>query len=88
MIIQAELSLYALKTKELATSIESFLQALAQKGISIEPGPMSTIVAGESSAVFQAISKGFEKAAQQQEIVLIAKISNACPLDLKERKNN
>ena len=88
MKIQAELSLYPLKTKELAPSIESFLRALSRKGSSIDPGPMSTIVAGESKEVFRAISKGFEKVAKRDEIVLIAKVSNACPLSQKESKSN
>ena len=88
MKIQAELSLYPLKTKELSPSIESFLRAIARKDISIDPGPMSTIVTGESRAVFRAISKGFEKVAKGDEIVLIAKVSNACPLNRKESKSN
>ena len=88
MKIQAELSLYPLKTKELAPSIESFLRAIARKGISVDPGPMSTIVTGESRAVFRAISKGFEKVAKGDEIVLIAKVSNACPLNRKESKSD
>jgi len=71
MRIQAELSLYPLRTKELAPSIEAFLRPLARKGISIDAGQMSTIVSGESRAVFRAISKGFEKVAKLNEIVLI-----------------
>ena len=88
MKIQAELSLYPLKTKEIAPSIESFLRTIARKGISIDPGSMSTVVAGESGAVFQAIAKGFEKVAKRDEIVLIAKVSNACPLSRKESKSS
>jgi uncharacterized protein YqgV (UPF0045/DUF77 family) len=83
MKIQAELSLYPLKTKELAPSIEDFLRVLAREGISIDTGPMSTVVSGESRAVFQAISESFEEVAEPKEIVLIAKFSNACPLSRK-----
>ena len=71
MKIQAELGLYPLKTKGLAPSIKAFLRALAQKDISIDQGPMSTVVSGESRAVFRAISKGFKKFAKRDEIVLI-----------------
>ena len=88
MKIQAELSLYPLKTKELAPSIEAFLRALARKGISIDPGPMGTVVSGESRTVFRVISKGFEKVAKRDEIVLIAKFSNACPLSQEESGTN
>jgi len=88
MKIQVELSLYPLRTEELAPSIEAFLRTVAQKGISIDPGPMSTVVSGESRAVFRAISKGLEKVAKGDEIVLIAKFSNACPLSQKENRSN
>ena len=88
MKIQAELSLYPLKTKELDSSIEAFLRALARKGISVDPGPMSTVVSGESRAVFRGISKGFEKLVKRDEIVLIAKVSNACPLSQKDNRSN
>ena len=63
MKIQAELSLYPLRTMELALSIESFLPGLVRKDISIDPRPMSTMVAGESRAVFRSISKGFVQVA-------------------------
>lgn len=88
MKIQVELSLYPLKTKELASSIEAFLRALDRKGISIDPGPMSTVISGESWPVFRAISKSFEKLAKREDLVLIAKFSNACPLSRKENRSN
>lgn len=88
MKIQAELSLYPLKTKELAPLIEAFLRALDRKGISIDPGPMSTVASGESEALFQAISESFEEVAELSEITLIAKFSNACPLSRKENMSN
>ena len=88
MEIQAELSLYPLKAEEISSSIDDFLRALAQKGISIDPGPMSTIASGESGTLFRAISEGFEEVAELNEIVLIAKSSNACPLSRKENRSN
>jgi uncharacterized protein YqgV (UPF0045/DUF77 family) len=88
MKIQAELSLYPLRTRELAPSIESFLRGLARKDISIDPGPMSTIVAGESKAVFRAISEAFDQVAKGDEVVLIAKVSNACPFSQEESKSS
>jgi uncharacterized protein YqgV (UPF0045/DUF77 family) len=88
MKIQAELSLYPLKTEEISSSIDDFLRALAQKGISIDPGQMSTVASGESGALFRAISESFEEVAELNEIVLIAKFSNACPLSRKEIRSN
>jgi len=40
---------------------------------------MSTFVTGEEPVVFESLQKAFEKLAQRYEIVLTAKISNACP---------
>jgi len=40
---------------------------------------MSSLIAGESQVVFEKLQKAFEKLAQRYEIVLTAKISNACP---------
>jgi len=88
MKIQAELSLYPLKTEGLASLIEDFLQGLPQKGLSVNTGAMSTVVSGESGALFRAISESFEKVAKLNEIVLIAKFSNACPLSREGNRTN
>ena len=40
---------------------------------------MSSFVAGDSQSVFESLQKAFERLAQRYEIVLTAKISNACP---------
>lgn len=86
--IQAELSLYPLKTEEPASLIEDFLQGLSQRGLSINTGEMSTVVSGESGALFRAISESFEKVAKLNEIVLVAKFSNACPLSREGNRTN
>ena len=88
MKLQAELSLYPLRTRELAPSIASFLRGLAGRGVSVDPGPMSTLVAGDSRAVFRAISRGFDEVAKGDEVVLTAKVSNACPSSGKESRSN
>lgn len=79
MYIQAELSLYALRTKDLSTPIDLFSEVFDGQDVRIIPGAMSTIVGGERSVVLQLIQKAFEKVSEQHEVVLTAKISNACP---------
>ena len=79
MRIQAELSLYPLKTESLEDSVKRFIEKLMHSGISVVPGEMSSLVAGESDAVFRVIGECFEKACRTQEVVLVVKFSNACP---------
>lgn len=79
MKIQAELSLYPLKTDSLENAIKRFIGGLSQSGISVVPGEMSTLVAGESEEVFRMVSQCFATACMTEEVVLVAKFSNACP---------
>jgi len=79
MKIQAELSLYPLKTDLLENAVRSFIEELSQPGISVVPAEMSTLVAGESEEVFRVVGRCFEKACRTDKIVLVVKFSNACP---------
>jgi len=77
--VQAEMSLYPLRTEHLAPTIEVFCRALHREGLKPEMGPMSTRVSGEAEDVFRALRDAFVEAARGQEVVLTVKISNACP---------
>ena len=79
MKIQAELSLYPLKEPQVSPFIDGFLNLIEQTDLSISTGPMSTIISGEREDVFQAVSDAFAKTADQCQVVLIVKFSNACP---------
>jgi uncharacterized protein YqgV (UPF0045/DUF77 family) len=79
MKIQAELSLYPLKTTSLDNAVSRFVDELAQAGLAVTCGPMSTVVAGENEMLFAAVSRSFEQACTTDEVVLVAKFSNACP---------
>lgn len=81
MTVQAELSLYPLRTDELSRPIETLCQALSRQGLEVHPGPMSTRVAGELERVFTALGEAFAQVARDYEAVLIVKVSNACPED-------
>lgn len=77
MKIQAELSLYPLRTDRLDDVVEHFFKGLPNQGISISPGDMSTRLIGESEDIFRAVARGFLKAGESDEVVLVAKFSNA-----------
>jgi len=85
MKVQAEISLYPLRQNELTKPIQQFIQALDNNKLKVELGPMSTLVTGDEPVVFESLQKAFEKLAQRYEIVLTAKISNACPEVNKDR---
>ena len=79
MKVQAEISLYPLRQNELTKPIRQFVELLESNKLKVQLGPMSTLVTGESRAVFESLQKSFEKLAQRYEVVMTAKISNACP---------
>jgi len=79
MKVQAEVSLYPLKTMSLGQPIEQFVEQLRHADLEIECGTMSTMVAGDAARVFSALGGAFEDTATNREIVLVLKVSNACP---------
>jgi uncharacterized protein YqgV (UPF0045/DUF77 family) len=79
MRVQAEVSLYPLRTERLSGPVEKFCQVLRSRGLHVETRSMSTLVVGESGRLFEALKESFEVLAQRDEIVVDCKISNACP---------
>ena len=88
MKIQAEMSLYPLRTLTLAEPIERFVRHLRQSNLEVEMGTMSSRISGECKDLFHALGSAFEDAAHEGEMVLTVKVSNACPLSEKEDKNS
>ena len=78
MQIQAELSLYPLKTDLIENRIGNFIEELSRSGLSVASGQMSTLVAGESEEVFRVVGECFKKACSTDQVVLVVKFSNAC----------
>ena len=79
MKVQAEVSLYPLRQNDLTKPIQQFVESLKSDDLNVKTGSMSSVISGEESIVFQSLQKAFEQAAQKYEVVLTAKISNACP---------
>jgi len=79
MKVQAEISLYALKTEHLSEPIEQFINSLQHHEIEVEVGPLNTRLSGESGALFAGLCQAFEEAAKDYDVILDVKLSNACP---------
>jgi len=80
MNVQAEISLYPLRTSDLGHAIESLLDELKAAGLAAQPGNMSSTVAGDVDAVFSTVGAAFKAVAENGQVVLVMKVSNACPL--------
>jgi len=79
MKVQAEISLYPLRTCELSEPIERFCHILTESGCEVIPGSMSTQVDGETNTIFDSIRDAFQAVAGDGKVVVTLKISNACP---------
>ena len=59
---------------------EAALQAFRVRSLDVRPGTMSTVIVGDSDLVFDALTASFEAAARLGDIVMVASISNCCPM--------
>jgi len=78
MKVNAEVSIYPLRQSDLTKPIQQFVEGLKNNKLQVKVGPMSSLVAGDSQVVFESLRENFEQLAEEYEVVLTAKISNAC----------
>jgi len=71
-------SIYPLREDDLASPIRQFVDGLENNGIKVKIGPMSSLIAGESQLLFESMGEQFRRLAEKYDVVLTAKISNAC----------
>lgn len=76
--------MYPLRQENLAEPVDWFCELLQKDEIEVHIGPMSSLITAESDVIFRSLKEAFEKLAKEYQIVLIAKISNACPESKKE----
>ncbi len=79
-----EVSLYPLGTSDLGPSISRFISILEEHGCQVETGPMSTLVTADSAVLFEAMKRAYELVASEGGVVVVMKISNACPMKILE----
>ena len=82
MNIQAEVSLYPLQTQGIGEIIGSFVNDLERAGLIVRKGSMSTVLSGNVNDVFAAIGRAFTTVTDNEQAVLVLKVSNACPSDI------
>ena len=80
MKVQAEVSIYPLRTDKLGNVIERFQDDLQSSGLTINKGSMSSTVTGGIDQMFTALKHAFTQSATDHQIVMVLKVSNACPL--------
>ena len=77
--LTAQVSLYPLRQEHLAPHIETAVAAWRACGLRVEPGVMSTLLAGEGETLWTALHNAFAAAAAKGETVMVITVSNACP---------
>jgi len=82
MIISAQISIYPLRQDRLSPAIQAVSESLSEHGLQSHVGPMSTVVTGETAAVFGALQEAFARAAAIGHVVMTVTVSNACPVDV------
>jgi uncharacterized protein YqgV (UPF0045/DUF77 family) len=80
MIVSAQVAIYPLRQERLTPAITAVSAALQAAGLRPEAGPMSTLVTGETTAVFRALEDAFARASALGHVVMTLTVSNACPV--------
>lgn len=83
MPVALQISLYPLRQMDIIEPINSFIEIFKTHGLETHVGSMSTLVYGDDDKVFRALQEAYKKATEFGEIVVVATLSNACPLPLK-----
>lgn len=79
-LVSAQVSLYPLRQTHLGPAIDEALDAFRRHGLDVQPGAMSTQVAGDEEKVFSALRQAFGRASQRGDVVMVVTLSNACPV--------
>jgi uncharacterized protein YqgV (UPF0045/DUF77 family) len=80
VVVSAQISVYPLRQERLSPAVEAVRQALEDRGLQPQVGPMSTVVTGAAAAVFAALQEAFSRAAATGQVVMTVTVSNACPV--------
>jgi uncharacterized protein YqgV (UPF0045/DUF77 family) len=78
--ISAQVSLYPLRQPNLGPAIAEALEIFRARGLDVQPGTMSTVVAGDADVVFDCLKAAFQSAAALGDVVMVVSLSNCCPL--------
>jgi uncharacterized protein YqgV (UPF0045/DUF77 family) len=85
--ISVQVSLYPLRQLHLGPVISKVLETFRTCGLEVRPGIMSTVVIGETDAVFDGLKKSFQSVGALGDVVMVASISNCCPTPAGDQRN-
>ena len=80
MMSAMEVSLYPLGVDDIGARINQCIEIFKKYNLTITPGSMSTVIAGESGVLFRALQEAYDAAASMEGVVMVVKISNVCPV--------
>ena len=86
IVISAQVSLSPLRQAVSGPAIDNVLAVFHQHELEVESGPMSILISGEDTVVFQALQRAFEQSTQRGEVVMVVTFSNASPVSSKEEQ--
>ena len=78
--MSAQVSVYTLGSQDLSRAVSQTLDTFRERGLTITPGSMSSIVVGDVDAVFDSMKEAYISLARQGPCVVVATFSNACPV--------
>ena len=80
MIVSAQVAISPMRQDRLTPAIAAGSAAPPAAGLRSEVGPMSTLVTGETTAVFRGLEDAFSRAGALGHVVMTITVSNACPV--------
>ena len=80
MFVAAQVSIYPIRQTRLSPAIDRAQAAFRAYDLTIQAGPMSTVISGEEQDVFRALADAFRGSASEAETVMTVTISNGCPV--------
>ena len=86
--ISAQVSLYPLRQLDLEPAISKALQTYRARGLDVTPGTMSSVIVGERDAVLDALKASFLAVDPLGDVVMVASISNCCPVPASEQSGS
>jgi tRNA-Thr(GGU) m(6)t(6)A37 methyltransferase TsaA len=81
--VTAQVSLYPLRQESLSPAIDEAIGVFQDHGLEVFPGVMSTMIAGDDAAIFDALEAVLRRVAEQGQVVMVVTFSNACPAPRK-----
>ena len=80
MIVSAQISVYPLRETRLSPVIEQALDTFKERGLTVSPGAMSSLVSGDDEVLFAALKEAFQRSSSGGDVVMVVTLSNACPV--------